>query len=100
MCLMVMRRSMSEAIYGVLEYENARQFLEYVKEKFVESKKAETGSLITNFTNMQYDGNGNVCEQIMKMIDVVSKLKPLDVLISDSFLVHLALNSLPSQFGN
>ncbi|GAV92126.1 UBN2 domain-containing protein, partial [Cephalotus follicularis] len=100
MCLMVMRRTMSEAIRGgVPESENASQFLEFVKEKFVESEKAETGTLMTSLTNMHYNGNGNVREHIMKMIDVVSKLKSLDVVISDSFLIHLTLNSLPLQCG-
>ncbi|GAV76943.1 UBN2_2 domain-containing protein [Cephalotus follicularis] len=54
---------------------------------------------MTSLTNMHYDGNGNVREHIMNMIDLVSKLNSLDVFISNSFLVHLALNSLPSQFG-
>ncbi|GAV84021.1 UBN2 domain-containing protein [Cephalotus follicularis] len=100
MCLMVMCRTMSEAICGgVPESENASQFLESVKEKLVESEKAKSGTLMTSLTNMHYDGNGNVCEHNMKMFDMVSKLKSLDVVISNSFLVHLALNFLPLQFG-
>ncbi|GAV56711.1 UBN2_3 domain-containing protein [Cephalotus follicularis] len=65
MCLMVMCRSMPEPIRGgVPEYENARQFLESVKERFMESEKGETGSLMISLTNMHYDGNGNIHEHI------------------------------------
>ncbi|GAV71395.1 UBN2 domain-containing protein [Cephalotus follicularis] len=100
MCLMVMHMSMSEAIHGgVHEFETTKQFLESMKEKFVESEKVETGTLMTSLTNMYYDGNGNMCEHIMKTLDVVSKMKTIDVVISFYFLVHLALNSLPLQFG-
>ncbi|GAV61306.1 hypothetical protein CFOL_v3_04833, partial [Cephalotus follicularis] len=68
MCLMVMHRTMSEAIRGgVPESENASQFLEFVKEKFVESEKADTGTQMTSLTNMHYNGNGNVREHIIKM---------------------------------
>ncbi|KAF7812721.1 Retrovirus-related Pol polyprotein from transposon TNT 1-94 [Senna tora] len=35
----------------------------------------------------------------MQMRDIAAQLKSLDIEITDSFLVHLILNSLPSQFG-
>lgn len=54
---------------------------------------------MTKLTNMNYDGNGNVREHIMKLTDIASKLKSLDVVISDSFLVQLAISSLPKEFG-
>jgi hypothetical protein len=40
-----------------------------------------------------------VREHIMEMRDIAAQLKFLEVEISDSLLVHLILNSLPSQYG-
>lgn len=53
---------------------------------------------MTKFTNMNYDSNGNVREHIIKLTDITSKLRSPDVVIFDSFLVHLATNSVSKQF--
>ena len=47
---------------------------------------------------MKNDGVGGVREYIMKMVDITARLTELEILIIESFLVHHALNSLPSQF--
>ena len=36
-----------------------------------------------------------VCEHIMKMRDITAQLKTLEVDMSDTFLVHYILNTLP-----
>ena len=100
MSLLVMKRAMTETVRGGIPIsENAKEFLDSVGEKFKESEKAETGNLMTALTSMQYDGVGSIREHIMKLIDLASKLKNLEITISDEFLVHLALNSLPSQYS-
>lgn len=56
------RTTMFEAIRGgVPESESAKQFLDVVKENFVESEKAKTENLMTKLTNMNYDGNMVMC---------------------------------------
>ena len=49
---------------------------------------------------MKYDGHSGVREHIMKMSDMASQLKGMDMAISEGFLVHFIMTSLPSQFGH
>ena len=49
---------------------------------------------------MKYDGHSGVSEHIMKMSDVASQLKGMDMTISKGFLIHFIMTSLPSQFGH
>ena len=49
--------------------------------------------------SMKYKGKGNIREHIMEMSHLASKLKALKLEISDDFLVHLVLLSLPAQFN-
>ncbi|XP_068328158.1 uncharacterized protein [Pyrus communis] len=46
-----------------------------------------------------FNGTTSVREHILKMVHTAGKLKELEVPISDQFLVHMALNSLPAKFG-
>ena len=48
---------------------------------------------------MKYDGHSGVHEHIMKMSDMASQLKGIDMAISEGFLVHFIMTSLPSKFG-
>ena len=51
------------------------------------------------FSSKTFDYSKIVREHIMEMRDMVAQLKSLEVEISESFLVHFILNSLPSEFG-
>ncbi len=46
-----------------------------------------------------YHGGG-VTDHILRMSNIASKLKPMDLGISDDFLVHLVIASLPKLFDN
>ena len=48
---------------------------------------------------MKYDGHSGVREHIMKMSDMASQLKGMNMAIFEGFLVHFIMTSLPSQFG-
>jgi hypothetical protein len=37
-------------------------------------------------------------EHILKMSNMASKLKPMDMGIKDEFIVHLVMSSLPKEF--
>ena len=47
---------------------------------------------------MKYDGHSSVREHIMKMTDMASQLKGMDMTIFEGFLIHFITTSLPSQF--
>ncbi|KAL6313046.1 hypothetical protein AAG906_012092 [Vitis piasezkii] len=55
--------------------------------------------LIMKFTSLKLTGIRGVCEHIMEMRDIVAQLKKLEVEMSESFLVHFILNTLPPQYG-
>ncbi|CAL2263011.1 unnamed protein product [Prunus armeniaca] len=91
---------MTEAIYGgILNSENAKEYLKAMTEKFKESDKAETGNMMNRLATMKYDGMEDMKVYLLGMVETASKLKALNVPIADPFLVHLALNSLPSSYG-
>ncbi|KAM1467718.1 hypothetical protein ACFX2I_032782 [Malus domestica] len=98
MSLMIMRKAMASLVKGgVLKQDNAKDFLAAVREKFKESDKAETRTFLTQITSMKFHGEGSVREHILKMVDLAQKLKDLEVPMTDQFLVHMALNSLPPK---
>ena len=49
--------------------------------------------------NMRYDGVSGIRPYILKMKDIANRLSSLKITIDESFLVHQALNSLPTKFG-
>ncbi|KAF7820680.1 Retrovirus-related Pol polyprotein from transposon TNT 1-94 [Senna tora] len=63
------------------------------------SDNYKASTLIAQLSSMKYTGTKAVREHIMQMQDIVAQLKSLDIEITDSFLVLLILNSLPSRFG-
>ncbi|XP_070667779.1 uncharacterized protein [Malus domestica] len=77
---------------------NAKDFLKSIEAKYRESPKTETGNLMNALTTMRYDGVQSVREYILKMVDVAGKLNALEVPISDTFLVHVIMNSLPENY--
>ena len=61
-------------------------------------QQSEIGNLMNLLTTIRYDGVESVRAYILKMIDVVGKLKTLEVPISETFLVHVIMNSLPDTY--
>ena len=56
-------------------------------------------TLIIKMITMKYDGHSGVREHIMKMSDMASQLKGMNMTIFEGFLVHFIMTSRPSQFG-
>ncbi|KAL6284709.1 hypothetical protein ACE6H2_015638 [Prunus campanulata] len=81
--LMIIKRSMTDAIRGgVPDLKDAKAFLAAVEERFQRSEKVETGVHMCELTTMRYDGAGSVREYILKLIEISSKLKELEVSLS------------------
>ncbi|RVW30939.1 Retrovirus-related Pol polyprotein from transposon TNT 1-94 [Vitis vinifera] len=70
----------------------------YIKTK-ISADKALASTLIMKFTSLKLTGVRGVREHIMEMRDIVAQLKKLEVEMSESFLVHFILNTLPPQYG-
>lgn len=98
--LVIMKKTMTEAVRGSIpESELAREYFKNIEDKFKVSDKAETGNLLNSLINMKFDGVGSIREYIMKGIEVVAKLKALNLNFDDAILVHMILNSLPQQYS-
>ncbi|XP_017191265.1 uncharacterized protein [Malus domestica] len=99
MAILIMKRAMSDTVRGgTADMESAKEFLASIEAKFKESDKAETGNLMNSLMTTKFV-DGSAREHILGLIDIATKLNALDVAISDPFLVHLALNSLPSEYS-
>lgn len=100
MSLMIIKNSISMPIRGAIpDSENAKTYLESVEEQFKGTSKAHASTLILKMLTKKYDGSSGVREHIMIMTDMANKLKSMDMEISEGFLVHFIMTSLPVQFG-
>ncbi|XP_070678082.1 uncharacterized protein [Malus domestica] len=97
--LLIIKMSMKNVLRGGFpDATNAKDFLKFIEAKYRESPKNETGNLMNALTTMRYDGVQSVREYILKMMDVARKLNALEVPISDTFLVHVIMNSLHENY--
>ena len=89
MSLMIMKGSITHAM----------TYIKSVEEQFLGTSMSLASTLMIKMITMKYDGHSDVREHIMKMSDMTSQLKGMDMAISEGFLVHFIMTSLPSQFG-
>jgi hypothetical protein len=99
---MIMDNAIDPAIRGALPKtaKNAKTFMAKIEEHFKGSSKANVSILMSKLMHAKYDGRGNVCEHILKMIDMSNKLKDLECPFLESYVIHYIMMSLPSCFGN
>ncbi|RVW75685.1 hypothetical protein CK203_055223 [Vitis vinifera] len=101
MSLMIMKGSITPAIRGAIpDSDNAMSYIESVEEQFLGTSKSLASTLMIKMITMKYDGHSGVREHIMKMSDMASQLKGMDMAILEGFLVHFIMTALPSQFGH
>nr|AAM01011.1 Putative retroelement [Oryza sativa Japonica Group]AAN04198.1 Putative retroelement [Oryza sativa Japonica Group]AAP52319.1 retrotransposon protein, putative, Ty1-copia subclass [Oryza sativa Japonica Group] len=99
-CLAAVKDTIEPTILGSIpEYDTVSKYLESIKSQFTGSSKFYATQLIKQLVTERYHGGG-VKDHILRMSDMASKLKPMDLGISDAFLVHLVMTSLPKNFDN
>ncbi|XP_066351209.1 uncharacterized protein [Miscanthus floridulus] len=97
-CLMVIKGSIGNPIRGsILECTITTEYLKKVESKFAGSSKAYVSTLIKKLVNEKYM-SGGIREHILKMSNMTSKLKPMDMGLKDEFLIHLIFASLPKEY--
>ena len=84
---------------SVEQYDKVQDLLKAIGEQFVTSDKALASTLIMKFSSIRITSVRGVREHIMQMRDIAAQLKKLGIDMSDSFLVHFILNTLPHQYG-
>ena len=84
-----MKGSITPAIRGAIpDSDNAMTYIKSVEEQFLGTSKFLASTLMIKMITMKYDGHSGVREHIMKMSDMTSQLKGMDMTISEGFLVH------------
>ncbi|GAV86197.1 UBN2_2 domain-containing protein, partial [Cephalotus follicularis] len=100
MSLMIMKSSIYVAIRRAIHDSNhSKTYLASVEEQLNGSSKTHASTLIMKILTTRYDGTSGMREHIMMMNDVTSKLKGMEIVISEGFLVHFIMTSLFVLFG-
>jgi hypothetical protein len=99
---MIMDNVIDPTIWGALPKtaDNAKTFMAKIEEHFKGSSKANASILMRKLMQAKYDGCGNVCEHVLKIIDMSNKLKDLECPLLEPYVVHYIMMPLPSYFGN
>ena len=106
MHLMDLRATISNAIKGAIpdrkesgEELIAKEFFASIEKNFKSSSKTDASTLIMKICTSRYDGRkGVIREHIMSMCDMAAKFKVLDMAISEGFIVHFIMTSLPAHY--
>jgi hypothetical protein len=96
---MIIKSSINEAIRrGILDCETVKEYLKKVESQFTGSSKTYASTIIKRLVMKKYFFGSRVREHILKMSNMASKLKTMDMGLKDEFLVHLVMSSLPKEF--
>jgi hypothetical protein len=69
-----------------------------VESQFTGSSKTYASTIIKKLVTEKYSFDSGVREHILKMSNMASKLKTMDMRLKYEFLVHLVMSSLPKEF--
>ncbi|KAL0286530.1 UNVERIFIED_CONTAM: hypothetical protein Scaly_2791000 [Sesamum calycinum] len=98
--LMLIKKHISKGIRGSIpKCTKVKDFLKAIEDQYVCSDKALTSTLMKRLSDVKINGSRSVREYIMHMRDIAAQLKPLEVDISEPFLVHLIVKSLRKEYG-
>ncbi|KAK9741622.1 hypothetical protein RND81_03G117900 [Saponaria officinalis] len=98
--IMFIKTKICASIKGSLEqHTKVKDFIKAIDEQFATSDKALASTLIMYFSSMRHTETKGVRDYIMRMRDIAAQLKTLEVTISDAFLVHFILFTLPPQYA-
>jgi hypothetical protein len=98
-CLMVIKSSIKEAIRGAVpNCETANEYLKKVESQFTDSSKTYVSTIIKRLVTEKYFFDNGVREHNLKMSNMASKLKLMDMELKDKFIIHLVMSSLPKEF--
>jgi hypothetical protein len=92
-------RKGSQKLYrgAIPDCATAVEYLEKVDIQFIGSSKVYVSTLIKRLTTEKYSGGG-VRDHILRMSNVVVRLKPPNLTMKDGFLIYLIFNSLLKEF--
>ena len=90
MSVMIMKGSITPAIRGAIpDLDNTMSYIKSVEEQFLGTSKFLENTLMIKMITMKYDGHSGVREHIMKMSDMASQLKGMDMTFFGRFSCSL-----------
>ena len=96
---MFIKTKISTGIRGsVKQIDKVKPLLKSIDEQFATFEKALASTLIMQFSSTKLTEITGVRDHIMHIRDIAAQLKSLEVTMSDTFLVHYILNTLPQQY--
>jgi len=78
---------------------SAKSFSAKVAGRFIKSDKVDVNMHFSKLINMHYNSKENIREYIMKMSNLVSKIKALKLELSEDILVHFILISFLIKYN-
>ena len=98
-CLVVIKNTIEPIIVGsISECDTVTEYLDRIKSQFTGSLKTYATQLIKQLVTEMYSENGGIREHILRMSNLASKLKPMDLSLKKEFLIHLIFASLSKEF--
>ena len=92
----VIKNMIEPAIVGSIpECDIVTEYLDRIKSQFTGSSKTYATQLIKQLVTERYSRNGGIREHILRMSNLASNLKPMELALKEEFLIHLIL--LPCQ---
>jgi hypothetical protein len=101
-CVAVIKNTIKPTIMGsIQECDTVIEYLERIKSQFYGSSKIYAIQLIKQLMTERYTGGGNdtnIREHIPKLNHLNNKLKPMNLALTEEFLVYVIFASLPKEF--
>ena len=98
--MMFIKTKISAGIRGSVEQiTKVKPLLKGIDDQFETSDKALVNTLIMQFSSTKLTETRGVRDHFMRMRDIAAQLQILEVIMSDTFLVHYILNTLPQQYS-
>ena len=98
--VMFIKTNISASIRSSIDqHEKVNDLLKAIDDQFITFDKALASTFIMQFSSLKLQGIRGVRDHIMCIRDIVAQLKALEVTMSDSFLVHYILCTLPLQYA-
>lgn len=91
--MVIVKRSISETICGILTCETTTDFFDAIGQKFKESSKAKIMNFLNSFSGTRYDNTGGVEKHILKEL-LSYQIDGSEYPITDGFFVHQVINFL------
>jgi hypothetical protein len=84
---------------AIPDSQSSKAYLGKIEDQFKGSSKIYATSLIRRLIDERSDPSGSLREHIMRKINMATKLKTMEMEISEGFFVYFIMSSLPTEFS-